>query len=244
LAHTTQDDAFHEIQLNGKQLFFLFMAATVVSVVIFLSGVLVGRGVRAERLAVAENEALNLSPTADQPQPSSAMPPTAAGADLTIVPPPPPADEIGNVQPTPTVEDVKPSTQPKAPEKPATTAAEKPAEKPAAKPSEPTTKAAPPSPVTRPQPTATTTPVPAATSVPAGVTGGWVVQVAALNSQSEANLYAADLTKKGYEAFVASPQPGTSVYRVRIGRFNTRGEAQGIADKLSKTGVKQPWVTR
>ena len=49
LAHHVQDDAFHEIQLNGKQLVFLFMAATVVSVVIFLCGVLVGRGVRAER---------------------------------------------------------------------------------------------------------------------------------------------------------------------------------------------------
>ncbi len=46
---TPQDDGFHEIQLNGKQLVFLFMAATVVSVVIFLCGVLVGRGVRAER---------------------------------------------------------------------------------------------------------------------------------------------------------------------------------------------------
>ena len=43
------DDGFHEIQLNGKQLVFLFMAATVVSVVIFLCGVMVGRGVRADR---------------------------------------------------------------------------------------------------------------------------------------------------------------------------------------------------
>ena len=42
----TPDEGFREIQLNGKQLVFLFMAATVVSVVIFLCGVLVGRGVR------------------------------------------------------------------------------------------------------------------------------------------------------------------------------------------------------
>ena len=42
------DDGFHEIQLNGKQLVFLFMAATVVSVVIFLCGVMVGRGVRSQ----------------------------------------------------------------------------------------------------------------------------------------------------------------------------------------------------
>ena len=48
----SQDDAFHEIQLNGKQLVFLFMAATVVSVVIFLCGVLVGRGVRSDREAL------------------------------------------------------------------------------------------------------------------------------------------------------------------------------------------------
>ena len=39
-----QDEGFHEIQLNGKQLVFLFMAATVIVVVIFLCGVMVGRG--------------------------------------------------------------------------------------------------------------------------------------------------------------------------------------------------------
>src|SRR5919106_6924213 len=49
MTSTTNDDAFHEIQLNGKQLVFLFMAVVVASVVIFLLGVLVGRGVRAER---------------------------------------------------------------------------------------------------------------------------------------------------------------------------------------------------
>ena len=54
----SQNDAFHEIQLNGKQLVFLFMAATVVSVVIFLCGVLVGRGVRVERGSSVENAAL------------------------------------------------------------------------------------------------------------------------------------------------------------------------------------------
>lgn len=46
-AQTLQDeDGFHEIQLNGKQLVFLGMTTTLVSVVIFLCGVLVGRGVK------------------------------------------------------------------------------------------------------------------------------------------------------------------------------------------------------
>ena len=46
------DEGLHEIQLNGKQLVFLFMASTVVAVVIFLCGVMVGRGVRAQRPAL------------------------------------------------------------------------------------------------------------------------------------------------------------------------------------------------
>ena len=37
------DEEFHEIQLNGKQLVFLFMAGTVAAVVIFLCGLMVGR---------------------------------------------------------------------------------------------------------------------------------------------------------------------------------------------------------
>src|SRR4029077_14910695 len=45
------DEGLHEIQLNGKQLVFLFMASTVVAVVIFLCGVMVGRGFRAQRPA-------------------------------------------------------------------------------------------------------------------------------------------------------------------------------------------------
>ena len=49
MAHELHDDGFHEIQLSGKQLVFLFMATTVVSIVIFLCGVLVGRGVQNAR---------------------------------------------------------------------------------------------------------------------------------------------------------------------------------------------------
>src|SRR5690242_9168980 len=45
------DEGLHEIQLNGKQLVFLFMTATVVAVVIFLCGVMVGRGVPSQRVA-------------------------------------------------------------------------------------------------------------------------------------------------------------------------------------------------
>ena len=63
---SSNDDGFREIQLNGKQLVFLFMAVTVVLVVTFLTGVLVGRGVRAERASEQQAEALDEAPVPPQ----------------------------------------------------------------------------------------------------------------------------------------------------------------------------------
>ncbi len=48
------DEGIHEIQLTRKQLVFLFMAATVVAVVIFLCGVMVGRGVPVRATSVID----------------------------------------------------------------------------------------------------------------------------------------------------------------------------------------------
>src|SRR5688500_5470847 len=47
------DQGVREIQLNGKQLVFMFMTATVAAVVIFLCGVMVGRGVNTTRVSAA-----------------------------------------------------------------------------------------------------------------------------------------------------------------------------------------------
>src|SRR4051812_3856311 len=73
-----QDEAFHEIQLNGKQLVFLFMAATVVSVVIFLCGVMVGRGVPMQRAGeqAAVVDQASFDPTAAL-APASAVAPSS-----------------------------------------------------------------------------------------------------------------------------------------------------------------------
>jgi cell division septation protein DedD len=82
LTHDTAEDGFHEIQLSGKQLVFLFMAATVVSVVIFLCGVLVGRNVgnpRADDAASAQQTAA--APSTESPV--AAEPPPPVPDDLT-----------------------------------------------------------------------------------------------------------------------------------------------------------------
>src|SRR5262245_46655056 len=110
LAPQTQDDGFHEIQLNGKQLVFLFMAATVVSVVIFLMGVFVGRGVRAERGTVTD---AGFSAAADTVPVAAAAPPTPApaGSDPTKASPPPAADDLSYFnrleKPSPAPEELK-----------------------------------------------------------------------------------------------------------------------------------------
>ena len=86
------DDGFREIQLNGKQLVFLFMAATVVSVVIFLCGVLVGRGARrvsADPATVASAESV----VTEIPVETAATPPATTQPEAAE-PPPTPADEL------------------------------------------------------------------------------------------------------------------------------------------------------
>ena len=89
LAHDTED-GFHEIQLSGKQLVFLFGTASAVLIVTFLCGVLVGRNAQ-----LNGSEAID-SPTASAPSPST-TPPTAsadAGPRAAEPPAPPKEDEL------------------------------------------------------------------------------------------------------------------------------------------------------
>ena len=72
LSHDTTEDGFHEIQLSGKQLVFLFIVTTSVVVGVFLFGVLVGRGARDARQD--ETPAATSSATA-APAPAAAADP-------------------------------------------------------------------------------------------------------------------------------------------------------------------------
>jgi DedD protein len=229
-----QDEGFHEIQLNGKQLVFLFMAATVVSVVIFLCGVLVGRGVRAERATIAESTSTvsNTETTPPAPATTAAPAPTPSGSDPTKAPPPPSADDLSYFnrleKPAAASEHLK-----AAPDKPVS-----PVVKAAPPPPPPTQKAAPAA--TAPADTRAESQT---VAEPAG--SGFAVQIAALNVRSEADAIAKRLSSKGYAAYVLSPASGApTVYRVRIGKFPTRREAETVATKLQKEEQFKPWVTR
>ncbi len=227
MASQLPDDGFHEIQLNGKQLVFLFMAATVVSVVIFLCGVLVGRGVRAERVAaVADTATAAIEPT-PQAAPAAATP---AGSDPTAAAAPPPtAEDLSYFnrleKQTQPAEELKPAPPPPAAPAPVKqTEVAKADAKPAPK-EIPAPKEAPPPPA------------------PAG--DGYVIQVAAMPEHGVADAMAKRLTSKGYSAFVMTAGDAKpTMYRVRIGKFKTKREAETVAARLQKEEQFKPWITR
>ena len=253
MAAHTQDDGFHEIQLNGKQLVFLFMAATVVSVVIFLCGVLVGRGVRTERGSEAENAELSAPAEPAPQQAASPATPTPTGSDPTTAAAAPPAvddlsyfNRLQNTSPPP--EKLKaPERSAAGPSAGRTAATLPPAGQSASAAAPPA--AAVPGAATSPkekEPARDAAPGrdAAASSAPAG-TGGYAVQIAALNLRSEADAIAKKLSAKGYAAYVLNPAAGTpQIYRVRIGKYGSRREAETIATKLEKEEQFKPWVTR
>lgn len=200
------DEGFHEIQLNGKQLVFLFMAGTAVAVVIFLLGVFVGRGVRTQTDALFAESAESLPDIPPVAAATGADAPASASEDLSY------PDRLASAEPA--REEIRETPQPAAP---------------AATPASPPPPARPP-----------------AADVPGEPAGdGFAIQLAALGKREEAESIVRRLTGKGYSAYVVAPASGApSVYRVRVGKFQDRREAEAISARLQKEEQFKPWIVR
>ena len=234
-SHDTADEGFHEIQLSGKQLVFLFIVTTTVIVVVFLCGVKVGRGVRAAEGDEPEQSAAAATAATVPPQPQpvpEAGPPAAE--------PPAPAAETpeelsyhkrlqGNATPAEklkSVEDKKPGEPPKSTPPPAASA---PAQK---------------SPAAASARQAAT---PDDAAVPSsGKSGTWVVQVIATRDREVASSVVKKLAAKGYPAFLVTPAAGAAqpFYKVHVGRYDDRAEAEHISTRIKKEEQFQSWITR
>ena len=228
------DEGLREIQLDGKQLVFLFMAATVVAVVIFLCGVMVGRGVPVRAGSATDGqEVTGLDPTA--PSQSSLTHATPAGGGPVAT------DEVLSYDrllgsDTSPVETLRP-----------------PSEAPAEPPAGESAVSIRPVVSSQPAPTAAAAPRNALASRPIAPTAatartlneprgnGFVVQVAAVPRRDEANSIARRLSGKGYPAFVTT---SGSNFRVRVGKYANRREAETVANKLEREERIEPWVTR
>ena len=80
-------------------------------------------------------------------------------------------------------------------------------------------------------------------SEPAG--DGYAIQVAALGKREEAEVIVQRLTNKGYAAYVMSPAAGTpAVFRVRVGKFKDRREAESVSARLQAEEQFKPWIVR
>lgn len=233
------DEGFREIQLNGKQLIFLFMAVTVVLVVTFLFGVLVGRGVRegGETPQIASTEVApdpGLVSAADNGS-------SSAGASASQAPAAPSSEELSYAErllrDTPPEENLKAAPGASQPSEALAPVVQEPvAEKP---------------PVPRPaagQTGATPVPAPiiaAPASDPSGP--GYAVQVAAYRDRRDADTLAKQLSAKGYPAFVMAPVKGTStaLFRVRVGKYKTLKDAEAVEVRLQTAEqLTNAWIAR
>ena len=242
-ADSMTDQNFHEIQLSGKQLVFVFMSAVVVAVVIFLLGVSVGRGVRD---AVPSGTDVSAAPASVPP--GVAAPPSGAKqagpGDLTYhdvlqgkapasgsgaaaqspTPAPPPVDTT----PPPAVA-APPAAPPVVPPPTATKAGDSTKGTPASAKGTDAAKGA----ETKSGAKGATPPT----------ANGWFVQMGVYSTRENAERQMQQLKANSYAAFVFTPVGPTPRFHVRLGPFAQRAEAERMAARLTKEG-HTPLVTR
>jgi cell division septation protein DedD len=248
------DEGFHEIQLNGKQLVFLFMAATVVSVVVFLLGVMVGRNVRqpAAQIAASAPDS-SLDPTAEPTADPGATAQSAATGTTSDRTPLSAQESLSYAE---RLEAPDPAEETLA--EAAAAAAAVPAPKPAAvaapapDTARETARTEPPAAAAKTAPIAAANVTPPASSPapavqnasvtePAG--NGWVVQVMAAVKREEAESLARRLSAKGYPAFVSVGDVKVPAkYRVRVGKYSDKREAEAVDSRLQKQEQFKTWL--
>lgn len=210
------------VPLTDKHIVFGVMALAAVAVVAFLLGVFVGRGVLAARPSGDQTTLVAPAVVPDPAaasEPESGVPEAVAGQGASALPP-------GDLTYTDRLtkrdlpqESLGGGTGPAPPSPPP----EAPAE-------------------------------PVSTASPADPTGGaaqagqapFTVQIAAVRRRAEAQSIVDRLTRRGFPAYVFAP-PGadrTGGFRVRVGSFKSRAEAEAMASRLQKEEQYQPWITR
>jgi cell division septation protein DedD len=221
MIHDSTDEGFHEIHLSGKQLVFLVMTATVTLVFTFLLGVLVGRqaGDREAGTAFAAG-------------------PSPAAETLPL-----------------TGEEVEPPTSAELAEELSYhrrlqgETVETPPAKPQPEPAPPPARSVEPPPAADAAPPVTAKP-PAARAVASDVPttgrpGRYVVQVFASRDLEPAASLVRRLTASGHPAFLVAPEPGATLpmYRVQVGRYNDKREADEASRRIEKEVQIKPWVS-
>jgi len=256
----SHEPSYYEIALTNRQVIVAFVILLVCLIAAFFSGVWVGRenGYRtAEQMArntppgeeekkegqnLEELEFFESGQKAAAPDSTPAPPTPSAGEDSTL------AEDMGSEEsasPAPEEADPAPATPVDDEEEERLSrrdrrrerAEKKAAEERAAQArSEPV----PPEPA-RTQPERVKVPAPAE---PARKAGQVVIQVFSSPEKEQAERIRGQLVRGGQRAFLSPVEvSGRTMYRVRIGPFDSRGDAQKVAEQVRKGYKLDTWVT-
>jgi cell division septation protein DedD len=211
------------VHLTDKHIVFGVMAASVAVVVAFLCGVFVGRGVQALRPLPSDSSMTApvvpdaAGVPADIDQPAASMPRDSSGTPTATPDALSYPDRLGKSELPP--ESLKLETSEPGPP--------------------------------QPQPDASADAEPAggeAASAAAGAApaGTLTVQIAAVRRRAEAQAIVDRLIRKGFPAYVFVPPGGDRAggFRVRVGSYSSRSEAEAMAARLKKEEQYKPWITR
>lgn len=232
-----EEKSYYEIQLDNKQLILVFLAGVTVCVLVFVLGVMVGKGKKeAEMASMSRNEMTPVKPAPDSVEPK-------------------------NMQPLDDQEPVKEKgarKNKKEKQKESNTPVAKPDTMVYDKLNETEETPLTPSPAaarTEQQKTAADTlsdvaaktqePAPDSPATAAPLSGGhYTVQVMATGSKSKADQELSFLKTKGYTAFMTEEKTasGASVFKVRVGKFTDSDSAKKIAMRLKQDLKLETWV--
>ena len=261
----SHEPSYYEIALTNRQVIIAFVILLVCLVAAFFSGVWLGResGARAAVDQMVRNapppeekkegqnleefeffdsnkngkgdnraEAKPAEPSPAPPAASTAPPPSpaASSADSTL------AEDFG-------AEDTEaaPRTPPPAPAAPAAAQPKKPAQsgvKPAGTDRPAQAKTAPETPA------GTARPKPGGSPEPVRAAGQVVIQVFSSSEKDQAERIRDRLVSGGQKAYLSPVEvAGRTMYRVRIGPFDSRDKAQKVAEQVRKGYKLDTWVT-
>jgi cell division protein FtsN len=258
-----EEKSYYEIQLDNKQLILVFLAGVTVCVLVFILGVMVGKGRKeAELASIAKTEQKIVRPEPDltPPQEIQEMKPEAKKKEAK-------KENLKQAKSEPTEEDPAYYTldtdkerplekEPTKEKKDETTVATKDTDKKSNDKKAETAKAEKPKTETPKIETpkvevAKTEPAPKAESTEEDIVpeptlkdgGKYTVQVMATSSKSKAEQQLSTLQANGYTAFMKEERAGdTSVFKVRVGRFSDKDSAKKIATKLKQELRLESWV--
>ncbi len=203
-----------ELQFSTQQLIGVFLGILALGIFVFLLGISIGK----KRTVLAA--AGGAVPAAKTESVAARTPVTGEPVRSDI------QKELDahaqSVQPAPSKAEPSPA--------PIESPAGKPAGKPAVKPADTVPDKAP----------AKTEPA-AKKPAPAEAAGGWFVQVAAVADKPAAAAFAEKLQKEGYPALLIEPtaKDKKSIYRVRVGPFGSKNEADAAKAKLTEAMKKK-----